>query len=55
MCPAFNNPASCEIHVVARFLHATNMNDVEFYHKLCTVYEQNVMSEGTAGQWCRMF
>jgi hypothetical protein len=56
MCPATNNPASCEIHVVTRFLHAKNMGAVEIHCELCTVlYGENVMGEGTAIQRCRMF
>jgi transposase len=31
------------------------MSAVEIHHELCAVYGQNVMSEGTARQWCRMF
>jgi hypothetical protein len=52
--PAIDNPTSCEIHVVW-FLHAKIFSAVEIHHELCTVYGQNVMSEGTVKQWCRMF
>jgi hypothetical protein len=32
------------------------MSAAEIHHKLCAVvYGQNVMSEGTVRQWCRMF
>jgi hypothetical protein len=31
------------------------MNAVEIYHELCMVNGQNVKSEGTVGQWCKMF
>jgi transposase len=56
VCPAINNPASCEICVVIRFLHA-NMSAAEIHRELCAVYDQNtcIMSEGTVRQWCRMF
>jgi hypothetical protein len=30
------------------------MNAMEIHHELCTVYGQNVMSDGTL-QWCRIF
>jgi hypothetical protein len=50
-----DNPASCEIHTVIRFLYDENMTAVEIHHELCLVYGQNVMSEGTVRQWCRMF
>jgi hypothetical protein len=55
MCPAIDSPASCEICAVIHFLPAKNMNAVEIHHELCTVYGQNVTSEGTVRQRCRMF
>jgi hypothetical protein len=55
MCPAINNPASCEIHTVTSFCHTKNISTAEIYHELCVVYGQNAMSEGTVRQWCRMF
>jgi hypothetical protein len=54
MCPVIDNPASCKIHSVIHILHAKNMNSVEIHRELCTVYGQNVMSEKTVTQWCRM-
>jgi hypothetical protein len=55
MSPAINNLASCEIRAVVRFLHAKNMSAAEIHRELCVVCCQNVMSEGTVRQWCRMF
>jgi hypothetical protein len=55
MCPAIDNPTICEIRPVIRFLHTKNMSDVEIHNELCAVYGQNVLSEGTVRQWCRMF
>jgi hypothetical protein len=49
VCPAIDNYASCEIHIVICFLYAKTLSDVEIYHELCTVYE------GTVRQWCIMF
>jgi hypothetical protein len=46
MCPAIDNPASCEIHAVICFPHTKNMSAVEIHRQLCAVYSQNVMSEG---------
>jgi hypothetical protein len=41
--------------MVICFLHAKNNSVAEIYYELClAVYGQNVMSEGTAKQWCRM-
>jgi hypothetical protein len=55
-CPAINIPASREIRVVIRFLQAKNMSAAELHPALCTsVYDQNVMGEGTVRQWLRIF
>jgi hypothetical protein len=55
LCHATDNPASCEIRAVIRLLRAIIMNHVQICRELCAVYEQNVMSERTVRQWCRMF
>jgi hypothetical protein len=55
MCPAIDNPASCEIRAVNRYLHAKSISAAEIQRELCAVYVQNVISEGTVRQWCRMF
>jgi hypothetical protein len=55
MCPEIDNPASCEIRAVIRFLHAKNMSSAEIHRVLCTVYGQNITSEVTVKQWYRMF
>jgi transposase len=31
------------------------MDAAEIYRELCAVYDQNIMSEATVRQWCRMF
>jgi hypothetical protein len=55
-CTAFDTPASCEFRALIRFLHVKNMSAAEIYRELCAaVYGQNVISEGTVRQWCRMF
>jgi hypothetical protein len=55
LCPAIDNPASCEIRTDHRFLHAKNMEAAEIDRELSAVYGQNVMSEEIVRQWCRMF
>jgi hypothetical protein len=52
---AIDNPDSCEIRVVFRFLHAKNMSAAKIHRELCAVYGQNVPSEGTVRQCCKMF
>jgi hypothetical protein len=47
ICLAIDNPATCEIHAVIHFLYARNMSAAEIHHKLCAVYIQNEISEGT--------
>jgi hypothetical protein len=54
MCSVIDNPASCEIRAVILFLHNKNLSTAEIHHELCVVYGQNVLSVGTARQWCRM-
>jgi hypothetical protein len=55
MCPVIDNPTSCEIYALFHFLYTKDMSAVEIHHELCTVYGQNVISEGTMRHWCRMF
>jgi hypothetical protein len=55
MYPVIDNSTGCEICSVFSFLHAKNVNATEIHCELCVVYSQNVMSEGTVRQWCRMF
>jgi hypothetical protein len=52
---SIDNPTSCEIHARIYFLHAKNMRAMEIRCELCVIYGQNVMSEGSVRQWCRMF
>jgi hypothetical protein len=55
LCPAIDNPASCEIRSVIHFLLAKNMSAAEICCELCGVYAQDVMNEETVRQWYRMF
>jgi hypothetical protein len=55
MCSGIDNPASCKIRAVIHFLNAKNMRAEKIHCELCTAYGQNVMSETTVRQWCRMF
>jgi hypothetical protein len=55
MYPVIDNPVICKIRAVIHFLHAKHMNTAEIHCELCVVYGQNIMSEGTVRQWCRMF
>lgn len=51
MCAAIENPASCEVRRVIRFLLAKNHRLVKIYRQLCEVYRNNVMSKGGVCQW----
>jgi hypothetical protein len=53
--PAIENPASCEIGAVIRFLYAKNTSVAEIYRELCAIFGQNVTSDGTARQCFGMF
>jgi hypothetical protein len=55
MCPAIDNPVSCEIFAVIRFLRTKIVSAAEIHCELCAVYGQNVMSEGTVRQLCWIF
>jgi transposase len=55
MCPATDNPTTCEIRAVIRFLHAKNMSAEEIHRELCEVYGQTIISEGSIKQRCRIF
>jgi hypothetical protein len=55
MCPAIDNPTSCEILAVINVIHAKNMNAMEIHSELCAVYGQNIINEGSIRQWYRMF
>jgi hypothetical protein len=56
MCLAIDNSASGQIRAVIRFLQTKKMSAAEIHCKLCTaVYDQNVTSEGSERQRCRMF
>jgi hypothetical protein len=48
------NPVSCVIRSVVRFLRAKT-SVLRKFSELCAVQGQNVMSEGTVRQWCRIF
>jgi len=45
MCAAINNPASCEVRAVIRFLLARNNHAAEIHRQLCEVYGPNVISD----------
>jgi hypothetical protein len=47
MCPAIDNPASCEIHAVICFLPAENVSAAEIHRELRAVYIQNEISGET--------
>jgi hypothetical protein len=55
MCPAIDIPASCKICVVIHCLHAENLSAAEVDRDLRVVCCQNVMSERTVRQWCKIF
>ncbi|MEL7441188.1 MAG: hypothetical protein AAGJ58_22190, partial [Pseudomonadota bacterium] len=55
MCAAIENPASCEVRGVIRFLLAKNYNPIQIYRQICDVYGPGTMSEGRVRQWCINF
>jgi hypothetical protein len=49
------NPASCEIQSVIKFLNAKDFRPAEIYRQICEIYGENAMSDEMVGRWCRMF
>ena len=55
MCAAIENPASCKVRSVIRFLLVENHKPIEIHRQLCKMYGNEVMSEGRVRQWCIVF
>ena len=55
MCAAIENPASCKVHLVIRFLLVENHKPIEIHQQLCKVYGNEVMSEAGVRRWCIIF
>ena len=56
MCAVINNPASCEVRAVIRYLLARNNNAAEIHRQLCEVYGPwifytNMESKRQSMQW----
>jgi hypothetical protein len=49
------NPTSCEIRSVIKFLNAKNVRPAEIYRQVCKVYGENAVSDGMVRRWCRTF
>jgi hypothetical protein len=49
------NPASCDIRSVIKFLNSKNIRLAQIYRQVCEVYGENAMSDGIVRRWCRMF
>jgi hypothetical protein len=49
------NPASCDIRSVIKFLNAKNIRPAQIFRHVCDVYGENAMSGGMVRRWCRMF
>jgi hypothetical protein len=48
------NPASCEIRSVIKFLNAKNIRLAYICWQVCEVYGENAMSDGMMRRWCRI-
>jgi hypothetical protein len=49
------NPASCEIRSVIKFLNAENVRSSKIYQQVCEVHGQNAVNDGMVRRSCRMF
>jgi hypothetical protein len=45
------NPASCEIRSVLKFLNAKNVHPAEIYPQVCEDYGENAMNDGMVRRW----
>jgi hypothetical protein len=54
MSMKIENPASCEIRSVIKFLNDRNVRPAEIYRQVCEVYGEDAMSDGMVRRWCRM-
>ncbi|XP_055637202.1 uncharacterized protein LOC129775938 isoform X2 [Toxorhynchites rutilus septentrionalis] len=52
MCAAIENPATCEVRSVIRFLLAKNYKPITIFRELREVYGNGIMSESRVRQWC---
>ncbi|GFX59762.1 HTH_48 domain-containing protein [Trichonephila clavipes] len=55
MCATIENPVSCEVQSVIRFLLAKNLKPMEIYLQVCEEYGCNVMNERSIQKWCIQF
>ncbi|KAL4104977.1 hypothetical protein QTP88_020252 [Uroleucon formosanum] len=51
MCAAIENPASCEVRSVIRFLLAKNLKPIDIYRQLREVYGDYLMNESSVRKW----
>jgi hypothetical protein len=55
MCPAIDNPSSCEMRALICSLQPENTSVAEIRRELCAaVYGHSIMGEGTEKQWSIM-
>ncbi|KAL4126648.1 hypothetical protein QTP88_010857 [Uroleucon formosanum] len=55
MCAAIENPTSCDVRSVIRFLLAKNLKPIDIYRQLREVYGDYVMNESSVRKWCIQF
>ena len=55
MATTIEIPFNCEIQSVIRFLQAEGYSAAEIHQRLCNVYGDNVLSDGSIREWCQKF
>jgi len=55
MFKKIENPATCEMRTVIRFLNANNMTPTEIHRQLCDVYAEHAVSSSMVRRWVRLF
>jgi hypothetical protein len=49
------NPTTCEVQLVIRFLNTINVYLVEIHRQIVEVYGEGTMDEGNVGKWYQLF
>lgn len=52
---AIDSPADCEVCAVIRFLWVKKIKPAEIHREMCSVYEENIVSDSAVRKWCRLF
>jgi hypothetical protein len=55
MDKSIENPVTCEVQPVIRFLNAKNIRPAEIHRQIVGVYGEGAIKEGSVREWRRLF